>query len=245
MLELRLLPTLAASGPEQMARDEALLESAAERGVASFRFYRWTEPTLSLGYFQQASERTGAFAPLAWVRRASGGAAILHHASHELTYSFALPTSAAAIPGGESWICRVHYAIRDCLKTLGIRTRAVICGEENKIGDFLCFLHHTPGDLVLDGSKVVGSAQRKLRGAILQHGTILLSTSAYTSQLPGLAELSGKAIDESEFMAGIQFELGRQLGWSFAEGVWTADELEVARRIGSEKYRSREWNDRR
>ena len=116
MLELRMLPVLSASGPEQMARDEAMLESAAERGIASFRFYRWSEPTLSLGYFQPAGERFGALASLAWVRRASGGAAILHHSPHELTYSFALPAAAAAIPTGESWICRVHDVIRDCLK---------------------------------------------------------------------------------------------------------------------------------
>lgn len=245
MLEMRLLPTLAASGPEQMARDEALLESAADQGVVSFRFYRWSEPTLSLGYFQGAGDRTGELASLAWVRRASGGAAILHHSPHELTYSFALPAAAATIPVGESWICRVHYAIRDCLKAMGVRTRAVVCGEEQKLGEFLCFLHHTPGDLVLDGSKVVGSAQRKQRGAILQHGTILLSTSAYTPQLPGLADLAGIGIDESEFMAGIRSELGRQLGWSYVEGDWTADELVEARRIKSEKYRSRDWNERR
>lgn len=245
MLEMRLLPVLSASGPEQMARDEALLESAADRGVGSFRFYRWPEPTLSLGYFQAAGERTGTLESLAWVRRASGGAAILHHSPHELTYSFALPAAAATIPAGESWICRVHYAIRDCLKTMGIRSRAVVCGEEKKLGEFLCFLHHTPGDLVLDGAKVVGSAQRKQRGAILQHGTILLTTSSHTPQLPGLADLAGIGIDESEFMAGIRFELGRQLGWSFAEGDWTVGELEAAARIERDKYRSREWNDRR
>ena len=245
MTEMRLLPTLAAGGPEQMARDEAMLESATDRGVAAFRFYRWSEPTLSLGYFQQAGERTGALASLAWVRRASGGAAILHHSPHELTYSFALPAAAATIPLGESWICRVHYAIRDCLKSIGIRTRAVVCGEEQKLGEFLCFLHHTPGDLVLDGSKVVGSAQRKQRGAILQHGTILLSTSAYTTQLPGLADLSENEIGELKLMSGIRSELERQLDWSYTDGDWTAEELNVAKRIESEKYRSREWNHRR
>ena len=81
---IRLLPFAPADGATNMAADEALLESAA-RGVASLRFYTWTEPMLSLGYFQPAEERQADanLARLAWVRRATGGAAIVHH--HELT----------------------------------------------------------------------------------------------------------------------------------------------------------------
>src|SRR5438309_2278318 len=52
---IRLLPFAAADGPTNMASDEALLETASERGVAALRFYTWTEPTVSLGYFQSAA----------------------------------------------------------------------------------------------------------------------------------------------------------------------------------------------
>jgi lipoate-protein ligase A len=244
MLPMRLLPELVASGPEQMARDESLLESAAERGVASFRFYRWSEPTWSLGYFQSAADRNDRM-PNAWVRRSSGGAGILHHAPHELTYSVALPATMATLPKGESWICNVHHALRDWLKGYGVPARAVVCGEVQKLGEFLCFLHHTPGDLVLGGCKVVGSAQRKLRGAILQHGTILLSRSPFTPELPGITELAGRAIDESELKAGFLQELSRRYGWRFEPGGWTDEESGLARRIEREKYRTKDWNERR
>src|SRR5687767_13677741 len=90
MPTLRLLIDPPASGAWNMAVDEALLASAAA-GVATLRFYTWSQPTLSLGYFQHAHQRDAHAAsrscPL--VRRASGGGAILH--DRELTYSLAVP----------------------------------------------------------------------------------------------------------------------------------------------------------
>src|SRR5262249_19715303 len=90
MPPVRLLPFAAADGATNMAADEAMLE-AAERGLASLRFYTWTEPTLSLGYFQPASgkEALASLASLACVRRSTGGAAIVHHPA--LTHHPALP----------------------------------------------------------------------------------------------------------------------------------------------------------
>src|SRR5436190_6027688 len=87
----RLLPTVGRSGSANMALDEALLRSALERRVAGLRFYTWSEPTLSLGYFQAHAERRidPLLADVAYVRRPTGGAAILHH--RELTYALALP----------------------------------------------------------------------------------------------------------------------------------------------------------
>src|SRR5687768_7945086 len=87
----RLLPMCDRTGAANMAADESLLRSALEGGVASLRFYTWTVPTLSLGYFQLHDERLSdpRLKEVAWVRRPTGGAAILHH--HEITYGLALP----------------------------------------------------------------------------------------------------------------------------------------------------------
>src|SRR5262245_26530345 len=87
---IRLLPYAIADGPHNMAADETLLEGAG-RGVASLRFYGWSEATLSLGYFQPARRRFDAerLASLPFVRRPSGGDALVHH--HELTCALALP----------------------------------------------------------------------------------------------------------------------------------------------------------
>src|SRR5688572_19512152 len=97
MAELRIVFDPPASGPWNMAVDEALLHSTAEGGQATLRFYTWEEPTLSLGHFQTLAEREQHQASLACplVRRASGGGAILHDI--ELTYSICLPQATAAV----------------------------------------------------------------------------------------------------------------------------------------------------
>src|SRR5215207_3351670 len=181
---IRSLPFAGADGASNMSADEALLESAG-RGVASLRFYTWSEPTLSLGYFQHASERVSDanLARLAWVRRSTGGAAIVHH--HELTYALALPPG-KEWASKEHWICRMHHILQAVLKERGVKSHAVVCGEEQKLGPVVCFLHQTPGDLLIEGSKVAGSAQRKMRGALLQHGSILLRRSEFAPHLAGI-----------------------------------------------------------
>src|SRR5437588_9911435 len=86
----RLLPYAVADGAHNMAADEVLLEGASA-GVASLRFYGWSEPTLSLGYFQSAAVRRTdpRLAALPYVRRPTGGMTLVHH--HELTSALALP----------------------------------------------------------------------------------------------------------------------------------------------------------
>ena len=93
----RLLFDTPAEGAWNMAVDETLGEIAAESGIATLRFYGWSRPTLSLGYFQNYDERLSHSASMncAIVRRASGGGAILH--DRELTYSLALPCAERTI----------------------------------------------------------------------------------------------------------------------------------------------------
>src|SRR5205823_2015987 len=96
-LTVRLLPDGVGDGPTNMALDEALLATAVA-GEASLRFYGWGEPTLSLGYFQPSAPARAMFPGLPWLRRATGGAALVHH--HELTYALALPVGRAWQPPG-------------------------------------------------------------------------------------------------------------------------------------------------
>src|SRR5262249_47276804 len=93
-----------------MAADEVMVRTAAEYGIASLRFYGWSPPTLSLGYFQPAHARLTEprLAGMAFVRRASGGAAIVH--DHELTYALAVPPDAPWHTGGP-WMRRMHECI--------------------------------------------------------------------------------------------------------------------------------------
>ena len=237
---IRLLPDLRADGPTQMAADDAMLETASS-GTASLRFYQWEPATLSLGYFQPADVRLSdpLLASLPWVRRPSGGATIVHH--HELTYAIALPPGEPWQKRGESWLCKFHGTIVAALKSFGVETNTGLCGLEKKLGDVLCFLHHTPGDIIIGGHKVVGSAQRRLRGATLQHGSILLAQSPHTPALPGIRELSGVSISESAMKDVI---LSR-MEWKLVASEFSDAEREHISTEVAERFIQESWNLRR
>jgi lipoyl(octanoyl) transferase len=243
-LQIRLLPFESADGATNMARDEAMLETAAGRGLASLRFYTWSEPTLSRGYFQSSAGRDSpGLSPLAWVRRSTGGAGIVHH--RELTYSFALPVR-PEWGSATSWICRFHQLLREALSDHGLTSKLVVCGEEKKLGDMLCFLHQTPGDLVIGGSKVAGSAQRKMRGALLQHGSILLRASEHAPQLRGINDFARKELFQPESLAELLAEkFAADTDAKLDRGEWTAEELARMPAIREDKYANAEWNGKR
>lgn len=240
----RLLPFQSADGAWNMAADETLLESAAA-GIASFRFYAWSQPTLSLGYFQH-HESIRAFPrlnELAWLRRPSGGAALVHH--HEVTYALGLPAGGPWQKHGESWLRRMHTVLTQALQDLGVSVR--VCGEheEKKRGEVLCFLHHTPGDLLLGECKVVGSAQRKQRGALLQHGSILLGTSPHTPILPGLRALTGLPLCSESVCAATVEVLQRSTGWKIEASHYSLYEQQRIEQLVISKYTQPAWNCKR
>lgn len=240
----RLLPFHVASGAWNMAADETLLEAAAA-GTASLRFYGWSQPTLSLGYFQ-ASTTARAYprlGELAWVRRPSGGAALVHHL--EVTYALALPAGSLWQRRGESWLCRMHTVLAEALATFGVK--AASCGDrqEHNRGDVLCFLHQTPSDLLIDGNKVAGSAQRKQRGALMQHGSILFAASPFTPQLPGIHELTGLTLSAETLSAAVVEQLTKQSGWQFAASDWSPRERQRIEDLATRKYAQSAWNSKR
>jgi lipoate-protein ligase A len=260
-LSCRLFPLSRAPGPWQMAADEALLE-AASRGQASLRFYTWDQTTLSLGYFQPAADRqAGGLAHLAWVRRASGGAALVHH--HEVTYALALPATVAssalvpspqrgpqtpshtlgALLARESWVGKMHHIIARALAALGVRPRLCSAHEEQQLGPVLCFLHHTSGDLLIDNAKVVGSAQRKRKGSLMQHGGILLAQSPHTPSLPGILELTGQQISPEEVALVVSRQFIQDTGIRLQAGDWQ-EEVERIEQLRT-RYTDPAWNARR
>src|SRR5438445_839979 len=202
-----------------MAADEVLLESAVA-GTPSLRFYAWAEPTVSLGYFQAEKLRrqNERLAKLALVRRPTGGGTLVHH--HELTYALALSADRVK-QRHQSWLCRMHGIVARALESLGVSTTVV--AEEKKLGS-LCFQHFTPGDLVLKAAKVVGSAQRKQRGALLQHGAILLATSPHAPALPGIRELTGRSLRPEEIILALEREFAAHTGLRLTVGDWTITE---------------------
>jgi lipoate-protein ligase A len=227
-----------------MAADETLLE-AASSGTASFRLYGWSQPTLSIGYFQShtASRAYSRLGELAWVRRPSGGSALVHDL--EVTYALALPAGPVWQKRGESWLHYMHAVLSEALASLGVAARPCGDQEEKKLGEILCFLHHTPGDLLIDGSKIVGSAQRKLRGALMQHGSILLAASPLTPHLPGIRELAGVDLSEELLSTAVSEQLAKQTGWQLIPSEWTPKEFKRIEELVAGKYSQCAWNCKR
>lgn len=237
-----LLPFEAADGPHNMAADEILLR-AALGGRAALRFYGWSVPTLSLGYFQPFALRreNPRLAALPCVRRPSGGAALVH--DHELTYCLALPAGLPWQPG-DSWLARMHRILLGALRGLGVDAR-LHEGAEVKKGPILCFLDHTSGDVLLGGSKIAGSAQRRRHGALLQHGAVLLRQSPHTPELPGIEELAGLALPAAVLTEAFRTAFVRESGWTLTERGWTGDERRAVEDLAAEKHANRRWTEKR
>jgi len=185
------------SGKRNMEIDGSLLEQVCENSSLAFvRIYHWNEPTITLGHFQKFSEvPAGPLAKTPCVKRLTGGGAILH--DREITYSIALPAGHlfrhTPIAAYES----VHTVIIELLQYLGVecgmRADSPLTTSQptmaTKEDEFLCFLRSDPRDIVSKGQKIVGSAQRRRKGCILQHGSILLAESQLTPMIPGLLNL--------------------------------------------------------
>ncbi|MBS0262678.1 MAG: lipoate--protein ligase [Planctomycetes bacterium] len=192
-----------------MAVDATLLNSALTHSLCSVRFYRWETPTVSLGHFQDVASlrKTPRLASLPVVRRLSGGGAIVHH--HELTYSCAVPKDHALAAEPRQIYNLVHQRIIACLKELGIATRLRGTQISEKAGAFLCFGRGDDFDVVIGDVKVLGSAQRRRKGAILQHGSLILKRSEYAPDFPGLSDLSNLEILATDLQRVLPEAVGR------------------------------------
>jgi lipoyl(octanoyl) transferase len=152
-----------------MALDEALLEAMPRLGKPALRFYGWTEPAASFGYFQKIAdvERATLLRPL--VRRPTGGGLVPHDAGW--TYSLAFPSthdwySLAAIDS----YCRIHEWIQAAFGKLNTPTELAADCRRPEPGQ--CFVGHEKGDLLWRERKIAGAAQRRTRDGLLIQGSV-------------------------------------------------------------------------
>jgi lipoate-protein ligase A len=254
MSALRIIVDAPASGAWNMAVDEALVETAATTGGAALRLYRWSEPTLSLGYFQAAADRKihppSLNCPL--VRRASGGGAILH--DRELTYSLAIARPSVLASVARELYDIVHDSLIAVLCSFGIQARLAgsvtpPCASplQGQVKDepFLCFERRTCTDIICGPAKIVGSAQRRRRGAVLQHGSILLSQSHFAPELPGIREVTGKTIGTSELIGSWPPLVAEKLGVVLRTAELSPLEFNRAKSLEASRFASDEYLHRR
>jgi len=190
----RFLESPVLRGAVNMACDQALFESVQDGGAPVLRFYRWAPACLSLGRNQvvadpEAVARATSARGFDLVRRVTGGAAVLH--DRELTYSAAVPVGVLGSPR-ETYLA-INRALVAGLRRLGVAAEVAggtLGGRSAGAGgrgggaagaaplvawDNPCFQAPAPGEVVVGGLKLVGSAQRCERRTLLQHGSILLA----------------------------------------------------------------------
>lgn len=219
------------SAPEDpvwnMALDSCFLESTRP-AVPTLRFYRWSRPALSIGYFQSVSKITDAFdcdAQNLWVvRRPTGGGLVRHGA--DLTLSLCLPENHPRLSVSVSESYRaVHAVILDALRPMYPDLDFSACAAPLKPrSERLCFEEPVACDLERAGGKVVGSSQRRKNGRLLHQTSI---------QLPGApAEMAHRIVRMFEESWNIVLR---------AERLTTA-EAEEAKRLARFSAASAEWS---
>lgn len=207
-------------GPWNMAVDHALMDPA-RRGEVTLRFYRWDPPCLSLGRNQRAEGRYDPAAAarhgIDVVRRPTGGRSVYH--DRELTYALAAP---ADLWGGlRASYSRVNDALRRGLSRLGAPVEVAGEREERRApgpDSRACFRDPLPGEVTAGGRKLVGSAQWREDGALLQQGSLLLADDQSVVEELRVREAAGVGAEPAGSAPG-----GSDAGGGRAASAETAD----------------------
>ena len=210
-----------------MALDEALLEYISQLGKPVLRFYGWTEPAATFGYFQKFSDVEGATLLRPLIRRPTGGGIVPHNA--DWTYS-------AVFPPGHEWHSlkaeqsyrRIHDWLRRAFAELKVATELATDKKKSLPGQ--CFAGHEKFDLLWSGKKIAGAAQRRNKSGLLIQGSV---------QPPVVLISRGNWERAMVDAAVVQF------GIHWQAGVADAGVLAVANRLAAEKYLQADYNQKR
>ncbi len=266
-------------GAWNMAVDEAIMAQVAGGLVPpTIRVYGWNPPALSLGYFQNRDREVDlagcARKGFDCVRRPTGGRAVLH--DREVTYAFIAPENHPLIPTGVIASYQViTRGILEGLRSLGVDAQMVTPSKpesKEESTDFgtgttaACFDAPSWYEVVVSGKKLVGSAQVRRYGAVLQHGSILLNLSVddlfatlkfrspalreraerlFTQKATSLLAVLGREVFPSELKEALRDGWQKALGIELTVGRLTPAELEQAAQLAREKYASEAWNGQR
>lgn len=156
--------------PFNMAADEVLLETAVKRGRPLLRFYSWDRLAVSIGYVQKLSAAPEGFAV---VRRPTGGGVVYH--DFDFTYTVVFPEGhwLTGLDRTQSydWINRSVQAALEELQIHANLSNDSISHDVDRM-TMVCFKNPTKYDVLLDGNKIAGSAQRRTVDGILHQGSL-------------------------------------------------------------------------
>lgn len=240
----RLLDTGPRGGAWNMACDAVLLERVgAGASPPTLRFYGWDPPAVSLGRHQPepgpAELAALAARGIDVVRRPTGGRGVWHGPpGEELTYAVVAPLGAPPLDAGIAEAYRrIHEALADGLRALGADVDLAPRAPSRTRPDsrLACFAARVPHEIGAGGAKLLGSAQRRSRRALLQHGSLPLAGDQSPlrevwpdSLAPGaattLSAAAGRPVGFDEAAAALAAALARGLNVRLAPGVWRKDE---------------------
>lgn len=264
----RFIDTDSNNGAINMAVDEALLLGQAKYGLPpAIRVYQFVPPTLSIGYFQNMKEAVDIDycknRGFDIVRRPTGGRAVLH--DRELTYSITIAYPHKILD--MNLLDSFHFLSNGIVKAIEILGGSAYFSqrEDNEINSPSCFAAPTFSDILVNGKKVVGSAQMRNKAGLIQHGSILyhvdindifdsikidnsnrdIITSLAKNKISSLSDELKREISIDElnraFREGMQFVLKDDL----IDSTLDEREMKIAQQLFEEKYSTYEWNFKR
>jgi lipoate-protein ligase A len=257
----RLLTSDPLDGATNMAVDEALLRSRVlTSGPPTVRFYGWHPPTVSLGYAQPLDgtidrDRCAALG-IGLVRRPTGGSAILHEGpGREVTYS--VVAREGDFEGADD-VLETYRVIGQGLVAglarLGVAAKlAPLVRGRSESAPAFCFRRTGAYEIAVGARKLIGSAQRRQRGAFLQHGSVVLDADPAriravfpaevdpTGGMTTLADALGAPPARAAVVAALTAGLGVALGVSLEPSELSPDETALADALVRVKYRSDDW----
>jgi len=252
-MKLRLIDTKYNNPYFNMAVDEALLTSK----LPVLRFYGWKPAGLSIGYFQSVKDFNFENIKknnVKLVRRLTGGNAVLH--DKELTYSFIIDEDKMPKSVVESYK-GISEGLLNGLRNLGLKA-AMNEDVKKEQKSAVCFNDPSWYEILVDGKKIVGSAQKRVNGKLLQHGAVLID--ADVEKYCSLFNDYGKELVSKvkKRMTSVNSELNSKksyddvkkamikgftsLGFEFVEDELSEEEVKLAKELEKNKYSKENWN---
>lgn len=268
--QFRLIKYAGGDAATNMAADEAIFIACQQKKSGpTLRFYSWSPPAVSAGYGQKirdALDLEKCFSMgITIIRRPTGGKAVLH--SGDLSYSFVVPQWLSPFNGA---IKESYKFISDCFAR-GLGTLQVdVEVADKKIAPLgarqslsaLCFSTFSAYDICHGGKKLMGSAQKRQNGMILQHGSIFLdvdwdlavdvlkpcngldraqAVARLKEEMTSLNQIAETEISKTDVADALAEGVQKHLGVELREEDFTPYEKELMERLRAEKYSSAAW----
>ena len=260
----RLILDQKCDGYYNMAVDEAVLLGYPASKIPTLRIYGWDQPFISLGYNQNPKDILNLGEEVPFVRRITGGSAILHH--KELTYSLVCSLEDLNLPKAVKASYRIICSfLSHFYGQLGLKAyfaNDLKSKDQETIRDLgkynnFCFSNWQHFDLLVEGRKIGGNAQRRRKNIIFQHGSIpqeidfsyirrtIKNSGNLKERTTSLEEVLSKSLDFDSLSSLLYSSFKLTFGVEFNQEKLLESEKEKVAFLLRDKYLSERWNRHR